>query len=124
MTILPQRFVVVGLTLTSSWGNGHATTYRALIRARNAAYGAGVAPTDVPPVPAISVGNITVGGTGKTPVVRWLVRLLRRRGWTPGILHGGYAQDEPELVQRQHGEAGAGNPDRRADDRIDRKSVV
>ena len=71
--------------------------YRAVMGARNAAYGAGVAPTDVPPVPAISVGNITVGGTGKTPMVRWLVRLLRRRGWTPGILHGGYAEDEPAL---------------------------
>ena len=71
--------------------------YRALMRARNAAYGVGVAQTDVPPVPAISVGNITVGGTGKTPVVRWLVRLLQKRGWTPGILHGGYAEDEPAL---------------------------
>lgn len=71
--------------------------YRAVMRARNAAYGAGVAPVDVPPVPAISIGNISVGGTGKTPMVRWLVRLLRRRGWTPGILHGGYAEDEPAL---------------------------
>ena len=71
--------------------------YRAVMGARNAAYGAGLAPTDVPPVPAISVGNITVGGTGKTPMVRWLVRLMRRRGWTPGILHGGYAADEPAL---------------------------
>jgi tetraacyldisaccharide 4'-kinase len=74
--------------------------YRAVMRARNAAYGAGVAPTDVPPVPAISVGNITVGGTGKTPMVRWLVKLLRRRGFTPGILHGGYAEDEPALHRR------------------------
>lgn len=71
--------------------------YRAAMRARNAAYSAGLAPTDVPPVPAISVGNITVGGTGKTPTVRWLVARLRRRGWTPGILHGGYADDEPAL---------------------------
>lgn len=71
--------------------------YRAVMRARNAAYGAGVAPTDVPPLPAISIGNITVGGTGKTPMVRWVVGHLRRRGWTPGILHGGYAEDEPAL---------------------------
>lgn len=71
--------------------------YRAIMRARDAAYLAGVAPTDVPPVPAISVGNITVGGTGKTPFVRWLVQRLVQRGWTPGILHGGYAEDEPAL---------------------------
>ncbi|HUE77474.1 MAG TPA: tetraacyldisaccharide 4'-kinase [Longimicrobiales bacterium] len=74
--------------------------YRAVMRVRDMAYTAGVATTDVPPVPAISVGNITVGGTGKTPVVRWLVSLLTRRGWTPGILHGGYADDEPALHRR------------------------
>ncbi len=71
--------------------------YRAVMRARDMAYVVGVATTDVPPVPAISVGNITVGGTGKTPVVRWVVGLLVKRGWTPGILHGGYADDEPAL---------------------------
>ncbi|HUG41049.1 MAG TPA: tetraacyldisaccharide 4'-kinase [Longimicrobiales bacterium] len=74
--------------------------YRAVMGARNAAYGAGVAPTDVPPLPAISIGNITVGGTGKTPMVRWVVTQLQRRGWTPGILHGGYAEDEPALHRR------------------------
>lgn len=71
--------------------------FRAAVRARNAAYRTGLLDTDAPPVPAISVGNITVGGTGKTPVVRWLVRRLLERGWTPGILHGGYAEDEPML---------------------------
>jgi tetraacyldisaccharide 4'-kinase len=71
--------------------------YRAAMRARNAAYGSGVMSRDDPPVPAISVGNITVGGTGKTPMVRWLVRRLVKRGYTPGILHGGYAEDEPAL---------------------------
>lgn len=71
--------------------------YRAVMRARNEAYRSGVAGADTPPVPAISVGNITVGGTGKTPMVRWVVRQLRKRGLTPGILHGGYAEDEPAL---------------------------
>jgi tetraacyldisaccharide 4'-kinase len=71
--------------------------YRAVMRARSAVYDAGVAGSDTPPVPAISVGNITVGGTGKTPLVRWLVKQLVRRGRTPGILHGGYADDEPAL---------------------------
>ena len=74
--------------------------YRAVIGARNAAYGAGFASTDDPPVPAISIGNITVGGTGKTPMVRWLVRRLVKMGFTPGILHGGYAEDEPALHRR------------------------
>jgi tetraacyldisaccharide 4'-kinase len=71
--------------------------YRAVMEARNVAYGSGFAGTNSPPVPAISIGNITVGGTGKTPMVRWVVRQLQRRGWTPGILHGGYGDDEPAL---------------------------
>lgn len=41
-------------------------------------------------VPIISVGNITVGGTGKTPTVIWLVKLLKIAGYTPAILTRGY----------------------------------
>jgi tetraacyldisaccharide 4'-kinase len=41
-------------------------------------------------VPVIVVGNIAVGGSGKTPVVIWLCAALRRRGWHPGILSRGY----------------------------------
>ncbi|BAL25535.1 tetraacyldisaccharide 4'-kinase [Azoarcus sp. KH32C] len=42
------------------------------------------------PVPVIVVGNIAVGGSGKTPVVDWLVRRLRESGYTPGIVSRGY----------------------------------
>ncbi len=42
------------------------------------------------PVPVIVVGNLTVGGTGKTPLVLGVVDLLRRRGYRPGILARGY----------------------------------
>jgi tetraacyldisaccharide 4'-kinase len=48
-------------------------------------------------IPVVSVGNIAVGGTGKTPFSRWLVEELRRRGARPALLHGGYAPDEPAL---------------------------
>ena len=42
------------------------------------------------PVPVVVVGNIYVGGTGKTPVTIALVRELRARGWTPGVISRGF----------------------------------
>lgn len=41
-------------------------------------------------VPVIVVGNITVGGSGKTPLVAWLVDMLRGNGYRPGIIARGY----------------------------------
>lgn len=53
-------------------------------------------------VPVIVVGNITVGGTGKTPLVIWLANLLRAQGFKPGIVTrgvGGQQQQAPRLVR-------------------------
>lgn len=61
------------------------------------AYDVGVLRPWRAPVPVLSVGNLTVGGTGKTPFTRWLVARLQERGARPAILHGGYADDEPLL---------------------------
>ena len=43
-----------------------------------------------PPVPVIVIGNITAGGTGKTPVVSWLASQLRTQGYKPGLVLRGY----------------------------------
>lgn len=71
--------------------------FRAVVAVRNAAYSGGVLRSRPAPVPAICVGNLTVGGSGKTPMVRWVVERLLERGSTPAVLHGGYAPDEPTL---------------------------
>lgn len=54
-----------------------------------------------PPVPVIVVGNITVGGSGKTPLVVWLTNYLREQGMRPGIVsrgYGGRARQWPQDV--------------------------
>lgn len=47
------------------------------------------------PVPTVSIGNLTVGGTGKTPVAAWFAAQLRARGRAPALLLRGYGADEP-----------------------------
>lgn len=64
--------------------------YGAVMAVRRAAYRAGLLPSFLLPVPVIVVGNITVGGTGKTPVVAWLVGEARALGFRPGIVSRGY----------------------------------
>ena len=64
--------------------------YRLLVALRGFAYRSGVLPAVRLPVAVIVVGNIVVGGTGKTPLVLWLASRLRRCGWKPGILSRGY----------------------------------
>lgn len=62
------------------------------------------------PVPVIVVGNITVGGAGKTPLTLWLAQQLRQRGWRPGIVSRGYgskdAAPRPVTADSQPGEVG------------------
>src|SRR5207253_10478714 len=52
------------------------------------------------PLPTIAVGNLSVGGTGKTPLAAWIADYCVARGRTPGILLRGYGGDEP-LVHRR-----------------------
>jgi tetraacyldisaccharide 4'-kinase len=63
--------------------------YALAMRARNAKYDRGRGVRRLPR-PVVSVGNITTGGTGKTPVVRWLCETLRDAGERPAVLIRGY----------------------------------
>lgn len=68
-----------------------------------------------PSIPVISVGNLTVGGTGKTPVLRWLADWFRQRGFRAAVVVRGYGSDEVALYRRWFGdEAVFVGADRRA----------
>lgn len=64
--------------------------YRYLVARRSSHYHAGKKLAVKASVPVIVVGNITLGGTGKSPLVAWLVNWLRKQGWSPGIITRGY----------------------------------
>jgi tetraacyldisaccharide 4'-kinase len=67
---------------------------------RNRLYDKGVLPLQRAPIPVLSVGNLTVGGSGKTPFSAWLTGQLRSRGEKPALIAHGYGQDEKVLHRR------------------------
>lgn len=105
------RGVVARLMLPLAW------LFGAVAALRRRLHESGLLRTQRVDAPVIVVGNLIAGGAGKTPVVIALVELLRRRGYTPGIVSRGYgghatgvlllqpttpareAGDEPKLLQ-------------------------
>lgn len=71
--------------------------YGAAVAVRNAAYDAGLLATHPASIPVVSVGNLTLGGTGKTPLVAWVARRLASRGHRPAIVSRGYAARPGEV---------------------------
>ena len=74
--------------------------FHLLLVLRRNLYRSGMLKTTRLPVPVIVVGNVFIGGTGKTPLVIWLSEALRRAGYTPGVISRGHgaASDVPRLV--------------------------
>ena len=69
-----------------------AALYGVVVALRRALYGWGWYRAQTLPVPVIVVGNLIVGGAGKTPTVMAIVRLLRRHGQVPGIVSRGHGR--------------------------------
>ncbi len=85
----------------STWIMPLSMIYVDIIKFRRFLYRKGFLKSTRLPVPVIIVGNITVGGTGKTPLVIWLADYLQQQGYKPGIIsrgYGGTEQDKPVLV--------------------------
>lgn len=72
--------------------------YRLIIDLRNRLYDRQILKSFRLPCPVISVGNITVGGTGKTPCVIGLARMLQQNGFTCAVISRGYGGKNPQPV--------------------------
>lgn len=73
--------------------SGLAVPYRLAVDLRNRAYDLGMLNTERIPVPVVSLGNLTTGGTGKTPVAAALALRLLQEGLKPAIVSRGYRAD-------------------------------
>ena len=69
--------------------------YSSAVRLRGSLYDHGWLAMHAPPLPVLAIGNVSVGGTGKTPVAAWAVARLRERGARPSVVLRGYGGDEP-----------------------------
>lgn len=74
--------------------------WRVGVGVRNAAFDRGWLDVHDLPLPAVAIGNLTVGGSGKTPLAGWVARHYVSRGHKPAILLRGYGRDE--VLVHQH----------------------
>ncbi|MCR5882549.1 tetraacyldisaccharide 4'-kinase [Rhizobacter sp. J219] len=97
---LQEAWLARGATARLLWPV--SCVYRLLMALRELGYRTGLLRSQRLPVPVLVVGNLVVGGAGKTPTTMALVQLLRAHGHRPGIVSRGYGRstDEPLLVTR------------------------
>ena len=72
--------------------------FRLLVALRRALYRSGMLRSFTLPVPVVIVGNISVGGTGKTPFTLWLAQQLLDEGWHPAIISRGYTKAKQQTL--------------------------
>lgn len=95
--------------LLRAWYTGHPLLkllspleclYRRVVERKRARFMAGEGEIYRAPVPLVVVGNITVGGTGKTPLILWLIEHCQRNGLRVGVVSRGYSAKPPQLPWR------------------------
>lgn len=103
--------------LLDAWYRGHPALavlrplewlYRRVVQGRRARFLAGEGEIYRSPVPVLVVGNITVGGTGKTPLILFLIEHCRARGLKVGVVSRGYGATPPSLPWRVQASQDAG----------------
>ena len=107
--------------LQRAWYEGHPALallaplemlYRRVVTDKRKRFMDGLSDCYRSPVPVVVVGNITVGGTGKTPLILWLIEHCQRRGLRVGVVSRGYGARPPEYpwrVEPEHSAAEAGD---------------
>lgn len=107
--------------LVQAWYQGHPALallrplealYRGVVQRKRSRFLAGAGEIYRAPVPLIVVGNVTVGGTGKTPLILWLVEQCQVRGLRVGVISRGYGAKPPSLpwrVKAEHSAEQAGD---------------
>ncbi|WP_349972935.1 tetraacyldisaccharide 4'-kinase [Pseudomonas caspiana] len=102
--------------MLDAWYKGHPaltllrpleSLYRRVVQGKRERFLAGQGEIYKAPVPVVVVGNITVGGTGKTPLILWMIEYCRRRGLRVGVVSRGYGAKPPSLPWRVTAEQSA-----------------
>lgn len=102
--------------LLDAWYKGHPalallrpleSLYRHVVQGKRERFLAGQGSIYKAPVPVIVVGNITIGGTGKTPLILWMIEHCRRRGLRVGVVSRGYGARPPSVPWRVTAEQSA-----------------
>lgn len=93
--IRDRRVLLLLWTLTQ-----FSRLFNVIVKSRHFLYASGIIRHHTLGCQVISIGNVTVGGTGKTPVVEVFARSLQKRGRKVAILSRGYKKEEPPVAER------------------------